>query len=96
MQNSGVFCYRLGLVALDLPHEMPGDVVPINLSNLGRRILVAAFAEIAGTRLDQFGNMPGRLYAQIIRNLQIKYNALKPVSNASQRRAVRGSLASIA
>lgn len=44
---------------------------------------------IADNRLDQYGNMPGRLYAQIIRNLQIKYNALKPVSGASQRRAVR-------
>lgn len=44
---------------------------------------------IVDNRLDQYGNMPGRLYAQIIRNLQIKYNALKPVSAASQRRAVR-------
>lgn len=40
-------------------------------------------------RLDGHGNMPGRLYAQIIRNLQIKYHAIKPVSAASQRRAAR-------
>jgi hypothetical protein len=44
---------------------------------------------IADGKLDQFGNMPGRLYAQIIRNLQVKYSALKPVSAASQKRAVR-------
>ena len=44
---------------------------------------------IADGKLDQYGNMPGRLYAQIIRNLQVKYTALKPVSAASRKRAAR-------
>ena len=40
-------------------------------------------------KLDGFGNMPGSYYKQIIRNLQIKYKALKPISAASQKRAAR-------
>lgn len=44
---------------------------------------------IQNGRLDGYGNMPGAYYKQIIRNLQIKSHALKPVTAASQRRAAR-------
>ncbi len=40
-------------------------------------------------KLDGYGNMPGSYYKQIIRNLQIKYNGIKPIPAASQRRAAR-------
>jgi hypothetical protein len=43
------------------------------------------------SKLDSYGNMPGRYYAQIIRSLQIKRTKgpPKPVSAASQKRAVK-------
>lgn len=44
---------------------------------------------IMNGQLDGYGNMPGSYYKQIIRNLQIKYNAIKPISAASQKRATR-------
>lgn len=44
---------------------------------------------IMQNRLDGYGNMPGSYYRQIVRNLQIKYNGIKPVYAASQRRAAR-------
>lgn len=40
-------------------------------------------------RLDAYGNMPGAYYKQIIRNLQVKSHALKPIPAASQKRAAR-------
>lgn len=40
-------------------------------------------------KLDGFGNMPGSYYKQIIRNLQIKYNGIKPIPAASQKRAAK-------
>lgn len=44
---------------------------------------------IMNGKLDSFGNMPGAYYKQIVRNLQIKVRALKPIPGASQRRATR-------
>ena len=44
---------------------------------------------IQNDKLDGHGNMPGAYYKQIIRNLQIKSHALKPVTAASHRRAAR-------
>ena len=44
-------------------------------------------------KLDGFGNMPGAYYKQIVRNLQIKTSALKPIPGASQRRAQRMGVA---
>lgn len=40
-------------------------------------------------KLDGYGNMPGSYYKQIIRNLQIKYNGIKPIPAASQKRAAK-------
>ena len=48
---------------------------------------------IMAGKLDGYGNMPGSYYKQIIRNLQIKYKALKPVGVQSQRRATKMGVA---
>ena len=40
-------------------------------------------------KLDGYGNMPGSYYKQLIRNLQIKTHALKPITKASGKRAAR-------
>lgn len=37
--------------------------------------------------LDGSGNIPGSIYKQLINVLQIRYNKLKPISKASQKRA---------
>lgn len=44
---------------------------------------------IQNGKLDGYGNMPGAYYKQIIRNLQLKTHALKPIPAASQKRAAR-------
>lgn len=48
---------------------------------------------IMAGKLDGYGNMPGSYYKQIIRNLQIKTKALKPIPAASQKRAARMGVA---
>ena len=61
-------------------------------------ILPAGWVTVPGRyimagKLDGYGNMPGSYYKQIIRNLQIKTKALKPIPAASQKRAARMGVA---
>lgn len=48
---------------------------------------------ITDGKLDGYGNMPGSYYKQVVRNLQIKTHALKPITAASQKRATRMGVA---